>query len=117
MRDERTAKIELLSQLKLEAAFRNKNFLIENCMNIRIYSNICLVFIGPRCPWGQIYGSEFHSLSEPRFADLTENANSISTDYANRALQGDVAMRVTQPGGQLWNQAMQVKLPDDQILN
>ena len=26
-------------------------------------------------------------------------------------------MRVTQPGGQLWNQAMQVAPPDDQILN
>ena len=33
------------------------------------------------------------------------------------AFQGKVAMRVTQPGGQLWNQAMQVMLPDDQILN
>ena len=26
-------------------------------------------------------------------------------------------MRVTQPGGQLWNQAMQVAPPDDQSLN
>ena len=26
-------------------------------------------------------------------------------------------MQVTQPGGQLWNQAMQVTSPDDQILN
>ena len=26
-------------------------------------------------------------------------------------------MQVTQPGGQLWNQTMQVTSPDDQILN
>ena len=46
-----------------------------------------------------------------------EDTNSILTDNANRALQGNVAMRVTQPGGQLWNQAMQVTSSDDQILN
>ena len=32
------------------------------------------------------------------------------------AFHGNVAMQVTQPGGHLWNQAMQVTLPDDQIL-
>ena len=47
-------------------------------------------------------------------ADLTdvtlaaEDTNSILTDNANMAFQGKVAMRVTQPSGQLWNQAMQV---------
>ena len=48
-----------------------------------------------------------------------EDTNSIPTDKAYRAFQGNcnVAMRVTQPGGQLWNQAMQVTSPDDQILN
>ena len=46
-----------------------------------------------------------------------EDTNSILTDNANRAFQGNVAMQVTQPGGQLWNQAMQVTSPDDQILN
>ena len=46
-----------------------------------------------------------------------EDTNSILTDNANRAFQGNVAMRVTQPGGQLWNQATQVAPPDDQILN
>ena len=52
------------------------------------------------------------------FADLTdvtlaaEDNNSILTDNANTAFQGKVAMRVT-----LWNQAMQVTLPDDQMLN
>ena len=48
-------------------------------------------------------------MSELPFADLTdvtladEDTNSKLTDNANRAFQGNVAMRVTQPGGQLWN--------------
>ena len=46
-----------------------------------------------------------------------EDTNSTLTDIAKRIFQGNVAMRVTQPGGQLWNQAMQVTSPDDQILN
>ena len=46
-----------------------------------------------------------------------EDTNSILTDNANRAIQGNVAMQVTQPGGQRWNQAMQVRSPDDQMLN
>ena len=46
-----------------------------------------------------------------------EDTNSILTDNANRAIEGYLAMQVTQPGGQLWNQAMQVTSPDDQILN
>ena len=43
-------------------------------------------------------------------ADLTdvtladEDTNSILADHANRAIQGNVAMHVTLPGGQLWNQ-------------
>ena len=41
-----------------------------------------------------------------------EDTNSILTDNANGAFQGNVAMRVTQPGGQLWNQAMQVTWPN-----
>ena len=45
-----------------------------------------------------------------------EDTNSILTDNANRAFQGNVAVQVTQPGGQLWNQATQVTLPDNQIL-
>ena len=45
-----------------------------------------------------------------------EDINSILTDNANRAIQGNVAIQVTQTGGQLWNQAMQVTSPDDQKL-
>ena len=47
------------------------------------------------------------SLSPRRFADLTDvtlafdDINPIQTDDANRAIQGNVAMLVMQPGGQL----------------
>ena len=46
-------------------------------------------FIGPRNPWGPIYGSGFLKLSEPPFADLTdvtladEDTNAILADDAN----------------------------------
>ena len=46
-----------------------------------------------------------------------EDTSSILTDNDTMAFQGNVAMRVTQPGGQLWNQAMQVTRPHGQILN
>ena len=51
-----------------------------------------------------------NSLTERPFANLTdvtladEDTNSILTDNAKRAIQGNVAMHVTLPGGQLWNQ-------------
>ena len=54
-------------------------------------------------------------LTDVTLAD--EDTNSILTDNVNRAFQCNVAMRVTQLGGQLWNQAMQVTSPDDQVLN
>ena len=64
-----------------------------------------------------------HWQTERPFADLTdvtladEDTNPILTDNANRTFQGNLATRVTQPGGQIWNQAMQVTWSDDQILN
>ena len=63
------------------------------------------IFIGPRSPWGPIYGSGCLSQTERPCADKTdvtladEDTNSILTDNANRAFQGNVAMQVTQPGG------------------
>ena len=39
--------------------------------------------------------------------------NSIQTDNVNMAIQGHVAMQVTQPG----EQPMQVEPPNDQILS
>ena len=41
------------------------------------------------------------------FTDVTladEDTKSIPTDNAKRAIKGNVAMHVRQPGGQLWNQ-------------
>ena len=48
-------------------------------------------------------------MSERRCADLTDvtladqATNLIQADNANMAIQGNVAMQVTQPSGQLWN--------------
>ena len=70
------------------------------------------IFIGPRCPWSDLWIRV--SITERAFADLTdvtladEDTNPILTDNANRTFQGNLATRVTQPGGQIWNQAMQV---------
>ena len=71
-------------------------------------------FIGPRSP-APIYVS---SLSETErglwnFTDLTladEATNSIPTDNANRTIQGNMAIQVTQP-----LEPMQEAPPDDQI--
>ena len=40
------------------------------------------------------------------FTDVTladEDPNSILNDSANRAIQGNVAIQVVPPGGQIWN--------------
>ena len=44
-----------------------------------------------------------------------EDTNSILTDNADRAIQGNVAMEVTQPGGKICN--LQVVPPGGQICN
>ncbi len=62
------------------------------------------MFIGPRCPWGPIYGSGLsHYVRMRGFANLTDvtladgDTKSILTDNADRAIQGNVAMHVTHP--------------------
>ena len=53
-----------------------------------------------------------HALTELPLADLDnmtladEDTNPILTDGANRTFQSNVAMQVTKPGGQLWNQTL-----------
>ena len=65
------------------------------------------IFIGPRCPWSDLW--VLVSLTERCCVDLTdvtladEDTKSILTDNANRAIQGNVAMQVTQPGGKICN--------------
>ena len=63
-------------------------------------------FIGPRSP-GPIYVSGLcHWVSTTPFWNLTDvtladkETNLILTDKVNRVIQGNVAMQVTQPGGQ-----------------
>ena len=69
----------------------------------------CLIFIGPRQT--RSLGSDVRlSLSQRPCVDLIdvtladEDTNSILTDNANREIRGNVAMQVTQSGGQLWKQ-------------
>ena len=54
-----------------------------------------------------IHISIFFSISgchSPTFVNLTdEDTNAILTDNTNRAIQGNVAMQVAQPGGQVCN--------------
>ena len=63
------------------------------------------IFIGPRSP-GPIYVSGSLSLSETPSVNLTDvtladkETNLILTDKVNRVIQGNVAIQVTQPGGQ-----------------
>ena len=54
----------------------------------------------------------FCNLTDLTLADQT--TNSIQSDDANMAIQDDMAMQVTQYGGQLWNQ-YEVAPPDDRI--
>ena len=66
-----------------------------------------LIFIGPRCPWGLIYGSGSLKLRTRGFADLTdvtlvdEDTKSILTENANRAIQVNQVMHVTFSGEQI----------------
>ena len=68
-------------------------------------------------------GSSLSEVSEPLCADLTdvtladEDTNPVLTDDANRTIQSNVAMQVTQPGGQFWNQTMHETLPGGQVWN
>ena len=47
-------------------------------------------------------GATWWNLTDVTLAD--EDTNYILTENANRAIQGNVAMQVTQPGEQLWKQ-------------
>ena len=62
------------------------------------------VFIGPMGRVVTKKVSQLTNLTDVTLADQT--TNSLQTDNANMTIQGNVAMQVTQPGGQLWNQCM-----------
>ena len=60
-------------------------------------------FIATRCTWGPIYGSQCRSLRNVLQIDVTlVDGSPILNDSANRAIQGNVAMQVNQPGGQTY---------------
>lgn len=50
----------------------------------------------------------FRDLVQTNVTLADEDTNPILTDNANRTFQDNLATRVRQPGGQIWNQAMQV---------
>ena len=69
---------------------------------------IMTIFIGPRYPWSDLWvQASLTNKLRDLFADLTdvtladEDTNSILTDNANRAIQGNVAMQIIQSGCQL----------------
>ena len=87
------------------------------CVSVSQYFYRTQVSLGSDL-WVRLSQTEWATLAD--LTDVTlagEDINSIPTDNADRAFQGNVAMQVTQPGGQLWNQTMQVTSPDDQIFN
>ena len=65
-----------------------------------------MIFIGPRCPWGPIYGSSCQSVTPRLCVDLTdvtladEDSNSTSADDVNRAILGNVTKQVAPAGDQ-----------------
>ena len=60
-------------------------------------------------------------MSERPCANLTdvtladEDTNSILTDIANRAIQGNVAMQVMRPGDQIWKQCKFKSIQTDNV--
>ena len=85
----------------------SKRETIHNSEQQFINPCISTVFIGPRCPWGPIYGSGFLKLSEPPFADLTdvtladEDTNSIL--MLIMPIGQSKAMQMTKPGEKICN--------------
>ena len=79
-------------------------------------------YLGLQCPNKQVFlsdpgvlgvrsmGPDVTKWVRDIVAELTDvtlaykDTNSIRTDNVNRAFQGNIAMKVTQPCGQLWNQ-------------
>ena len=80
-----------MDMITLLSVFVQQRALMETVMMRIFWSGLYTgwLFIGPRCPWGPIYGSWCQWLSPRGFADLTdvtladEDSNSIPTDDAN----------------------------------
>ena len=104
-----------LNTLHLSSVFKKKKILHTSIFQffllfLQIFRSIW-IFLS----WGPIYVSrsmcpDVCQWVREVFADLTDviladqATNLIQADNANMAIQGNVAMQVTQPGGKLWNQ-------------
>ena len=84
--------------------------LCQGVSKILTANRIWQIFLSDPGVPGPIFGSSCLSLRIP-CADLTdvtladEDTNSIRTDNANRTIQGNEAMQVTQPGRKICNYA------------
>ena len=89
-------------------------YLVDNAKDATVLSRFlsCFHFYRTQVSLGSdlwVRVSLTHSLTDTPFADLTDvtladgDTNPMLTDDANRTFQSNVAMQVTQPGGQLWN--------------
>ena len=91
------------------------SYIPSNCATIlsrwyHIYLSLPQFLSDPGKPGVRSLGPDVRpSVTETPCADLTdvtladEDTNSIPTDNANMAIQGNVTMQVTQPGGQSCN--------------
>ena len=68
-----------------------------------VQTNLLLPFIleDPVCVWLSLTHTPSINLTDVTLAD--KETNLILTDKVNRVIQGNVAMQVTQPGGQPLN--------------
>ena len=88
------------------------DYLLESMRKVLLFRfhSFVDILIGPRYTWGPICGSQV-SLTESLYlclylTDVTladEDTNTILIDDTNRAIQGNVAMQATQPGGKICN--------------
>ena len=86
----------------MQPCWHRSKRIVERTIQALVKVKIDNIFIGPRCTWGPIYGSRSLSLSKRRFADLTDVT--LADKDTNSMRTGNVAMKVIQPGGQIFNQ-------------
>ena len=107
---------ETVDPAKVEFCFINHSweaFMFTN----NVERLLLFIFLGRHNKWWPQFLSDpgkplwvRMSITPRRCWDLTdvtladEDSNSIPTDNANRAIQGNLTMQVTRPGGQLWKQ-------------
>ena len=76
----------------MESSVLAKNWLQYKCLNVAMSE------------WIKFDDQNATHTQQSCIKCIDKIQNSILTDNAKRAIQGNVAMHVTLPGGQLWNQ-------------